>query len=184
MHTRTDASITPARYAWNKIIVADADNSCRNLDASSARKIAWRSFVKGGHWNDFVCPATAYPDSTKINYYGKLLDFLKTRKVPFVEMSPSNGLVSTGSVLAKPGSFYLAYVEASFYLAYVKASVSVDLTAAPGKFDYEWYNPRTGQTAGAGQVEGGATRTFSLPGSGDFVLWVRKTNLPAPAGPM
>jgi hypothetical protein len=183
MHTRTDASITPARYKWNKIIVADADNSCRDLDANAARKIAWRSFAKGGHWNDFVCPETAYPDSTKIDYYGKFLDFLKTRKVPFVEMSPNNSLASTGNVLVKPGSCYLAYVEAGFYLAYIKRRVNVDLTGAAGRFGYEWYNARTGQTAGAGQVEGGATRAFSVPGMGDFVLWVRKATLFPPLAP-
>ena len=31
--------------------------------------------------------------------YGKLLDFLKTRKVLFIEMSPNNSLLSTGDML-------------------------------------------------------------------------------------
>jgi hypothetical protein len=172
MHKRTAASITPARYAWNKIVVADADEICFNLDADRARKIAWTAFVKGGHWNDWVCPETAYPDSTKIGYYGQLLDFLKTRKIPFVEMSPNNTLISTGNVLAKPGFYYLAYVE---------GSLNFDLTAAPGTFDYEWYNPRTGKTVGSGQVQGGAVRAFSPPGLRDFVLWVRKGAAKTPA---
>jgi hypothetical protein len=163
-HSRSDEPITPARLSWNKVIVADADNKCGNLDAIRARKIAWRSFVKGGHWNDFVCGGTAFPDSTKIQYYGHLLNFIKTRSVPFTEMTPNQSVVSNGNALSKPGVYYLAYVE---------KDVNLDLTAVPGLVDYEWYNPRTGNTAGSGQMQGGARRKFSLPGSGDFVLWVR-----------
>ena len=161
-HSRSDEPITPARLAWNKVIIADADNKCSNLDATRARKIAWRSFVKGGHWNDFVCGG--FPDPPKIQYYGHLLNFIKTRSVPFADMSPNNGFISSGNVLSKPGFYYLAYVE---------KDASLDLTAVPGVVDYEWYNPRTGHTAGSGQMQGGAQRNFSLPGAGDFVLWVR-----------
>ncbi len=166
VHKRTDRSITPARYAWNKVIVADADDQCDNLDATRARKIAWRSFLKGGHWNDFVCSDTVgFPDSTKTQYYGHLLSFIKTRAVPFAEMSPNPSLVSTGTVLAEPGFYYLAYVE---------GRVNLDLSAVSGILDYEWYNPRIGITIASGQVQGGAVRAFSPPGLGDFVLWVRK----------
>ena len=163
-HTRSDTSITSTRLSYNKVMVADADNACDDLDAASARKMAWRSFLKGGHWNDFVCFDTAgFPNSTKIQYYGHLLNFIKTRFVPFAEMSPNNSLVSTGSALSKSGLYYLAYVE---------GNVDLDLSAASGTLDYEWYNPRTGNDAGSGQVQGGAIRTFFLPGSDDFVLWV------------
>jgi len=163
-HSRSDEPITPARLSWNKVIVADADNKCSNLDGTKARKIAWRSFVKGGHWNDFVCGSTAFPDSTKIRYYGHLLNFIKTRSVPFTEMSPDNSFVASGNGLSKPGFYYLAYVE---------KDVSLDLTATPGLVDYEWYNPRTGNPAGTGRIQGGTLRNFSIPGSGDFVFWVR-----------
>jgi hypothetical protein len=163
-HSRSDDPITPERLSWNKVIVADADNKCSNLDGTKARKIAWRSFVKGGHWNDFVCGGTAFPDSTKIQYYGHLLNFINTRSVPFAEMSPSKSLVSNGYALSKPGFYYLAYVE---------KDVNLDLRDVRGIVDYEWYNPRTGNTAGSGQVQGDAQRNFSLPSLGDFVLWVR-----------
>jgi Putative collagen-binding domain of a collagenase len=163
-HSRSDAVITPTRLSWNKIIVADADNKCSNLDSTSARKIVWRSFLKGGHWNDFVCADTrGFPDSTKTQYYGHLLDFIKTRGVPFAEMMPSN-LISAGAALAKPGLYYLAHVE---------GSANLDLTTASGVLDYEWYNPRTGKRSDSGQIQGGGVRIFSPPASGDFVLWVR-----------
>lgn len=164
-HERSDDEITPARLSWNKVIVADADNNCSNLDANSARMIAWKSFIKGGHWNDFVCYGESFPHSVKIQFYGHLLNFIKTRSVPFVEMVPSTNLVSAGHALAKPGLYYLAYVE---------SNINLDLTAAVGVLEYEWYNPRTGATVGSGQAQGGGVRTFSPPGAGDFVLWIRK----------
>jgi len=170
-HSRTDEAITTARLSWNKVIVADADNKCSNLNATIARKIAWRSFIKGGHWNDFVCGATAFPDSTKIRYYGHLLNFIKTRSVPFAEMSPNNSLVSNGNLLSKLGRYYLAYIE---------GKVNLDLRAVPGILHFEWYNPRTGNDAGSGRIQGGTVRTFSPPSSGDFVLWVRDTSMAPP----
>jgi hypothetical protein len=163
-HSRSDAVITPTRLSWNKIIVADADNKCSNLDAARARKIAWKSFLKGGHWNDFVCAdIEGFPDSTKTQYYGHLLDFIQTRDVPFTAMMPSNGLISAGTALAKPGSYYLAYVE---------GSANLDLVGASGVLNYEWYNPRTGKKSHSGRVQGGSVQTFSPPASDDFVLWV------------
>jgi hypothetical protein len=164
-HSRSDAVITPQKLSWNKVIVADADNSCDNLDATSARKIAWRAFVRGGHWNDFVCWGVHFPDTIKIQGYGRLLNFINTRSIPFAEMFPNDTLVSTGHALAKPGSYYLAYVE---------SRVEINLTDASGLLDYEWYDPKTGTTMVSGKIQGGATRTFPLPRTGDFILWVHK----------
>lgn len=163
-HDRSDASITSTRYGWNKIIVGDADNSCANLDAASARRFAWRSVVKGGHWNDFVCNSTAFPDLEKAAYYGHLLDFLDEFYVPLWDMTRRNDLVSTGSLcMARAGVFYLVYAE---------ADVTLDLTALPGSATYFWYDPRSGTVAGSGLVDGGAQRSFTRPGSEDWALYV------------
>ena len=93
-------------------------------------------------------------------YYRRLVYFVRIRAAPLIEMFADNSPV----VLAQPGSAYLAYV---------RKTVNLDLTATSGVLSYEWYNPSTGETIDSGQVEGGAVRTFSPPGSGDFVLWVR-----------
>jgi hypothetical protein len=164
-HTRSDTIITSERYVWNKVIVADADDSCSNLDATNARKIAWQSFLRGGHWNDFVCFGELFPDSVKIDYYGKLLDFLKTGNVPFWEMAPANNLVTSGFALAKTGSHYLIYLPAG-------GSTTVDLSVASGTLDVEWYNPRTGEVTPAGTTTGGSNQNFTAPFSGDAVLHI------------
>jgi hypothetical protein len=163
-HDRDDVLIT-SRYGWNKVIVADADNSCSNLDGASARRLAWRSMLRGGHWNDFVCLDTAFPDTQKLAYYGHLLTFLRTRNVRPWDMAPRNDLVSSGLALAEVGQSYLVHTE---------SNVSVNLSGVSGTFQWQWYDPRTGNTAASGQVSGGAQRSFTLPGSGDYVLWITR----------
>ena len=166
-HARSDEEITAARYAYNKVIVADADNTCENLEAQKARGIAWRSVLRGGQWNDFVChETTPFPDSIKIEYYRNLLDFLKTRAVPFWQMTPNAAVASSGLALVRAGTYYLIYAE---------QNVSVDLTGAAVDLHYEWYDPRTGTTVDTGMAQGGVRQNFTLPGQGDYVLWIWST---------
>ena len=165
-HSRDDAVITSQRYAWNKIIVADADNSCTNLDGDTARGMAWRSVLRGGHWNDFVCgDGTPFPDTAKLQYYRYLLDFLRNADVRPWEMAPHNELVTSGFAMSKPGSDYLVYTT---------SDVTVNLSTASGTMSWQWYNPRSGTLASSGTVAGGASQSFAIPGSGDYVLWISK----------
>lgn len=175
-HSRSDAWITPTRLSFNKVIVADADNSDADLDATSARQIAWRSLLRGGHWNDYMESTSggSFPNAQKIDYYGKLLNFLAMRNVPFWQMAPDGSLASSGFGLVRPGTNYLVYAE---------SNVTVNLSGASGTLNYEWYDPRTGATAASGQVQGGAVRAFTLPGLGDFVLWVSSADRIPPAAP-
>jgi hypothetical protein len=162
-HDRNESSIAP-RYGWDKIIVADGDNGCANLDRASARGIAWRAVLAGGHWNDFVCIDTpGFPDTAKIADYGVLLGFLQTRNVRPWILTPQDGLVSSGHCMAMSGSFYLVYTS---------SSVSVDLGGLSGTARWEWFDPRTGTTTASGNVNGGATRSFTIPAATDYVLWI------------
>jgi hypothetical protein len=167
-HTRSEAVLNPQRLSWNKVIVVDADNTCSNMDATSARKIAWKSFINGGHWNDFVCYGKYFPDMVKVQHSGHLLNFIKSRAVPFAEMDPNVKLVSHGTILVKPGFYYLAYTE---------KEIELNLSDAAGFLNYEWYNPRTGAMTGSGKVEGGGIRRFQPPMVGDFALWVHSDNV-------
>ena len=164
-HLRDDAVITSTRYSWNKIIVADADNSCTTPDGTTSRRLAWRSMLRGGHWNDFTCGGVPLPSLAKLDYYKYLLDFIRNADVRPWEMAPHTELVTSGMAMAKPGSDYLVYTE---------ANVTVNLTAASGTLLWQWYNPRDGTLASSGTIAGGASRSFTLPGSGDWVLWITK----------
>src|SRR5262249_12378885 len=140
-----------------------------DLDANTARNMAWRSLVRGGNWNDFVCGQgwTAYPNPTKLTYYGYLLSFLSTRAVPFWQMTPNPALTSTGLASAKSGSNYLVYAETT-------SPISVDLSNAAGTLNYEWYNTTDGTTTRNGSVQGGAVQSFTPPSS-SHVLWITGT---------
>lgn len=163
-HDRDDALIA-SRYGWNKVIVADADVACTNLATTSARRLAWRSMLRGGQWNDFVCIDVAFPDAEKIAQYGHLLSFVRTRNVPVWDMTPRNDLVSSGLALARAGEAWLVYAE---------SDVTVDLSGASGTCDWQWYDPRTGTTAASGQVAAGAPRAFTRPATGDWALWITR----------
>jgi hypothetical protein len=164
-HARDDASVvTSQRYGWNKLIVVDGDTDCSDLDAATARGLAWRSILRGGGWNDFVCIDTPFPNAAKIQSYGYLLDFLRTKNVALWDMAPHTELVTSGLAMAKPGTSYLVYTQ---------ANVTVDLSAATGALKWTWYDPSRGVDVSSGSVAGGAQRSFTLPGVGDYVLWIR-----------
>jgi hypothetical protein len=165
-HQRDDASVvTSQRYAWDKIIVVDGDTDCSDIDAATARGLAWRSLLRGGHWNDFVCIDTPFPDTQKLQSYGYLLDFLRTRSVALWDMAPHAELVTSGLAMSKPGTSYLVYTQ---------SSVTVDLSAAAGTLSWSWYDPSRGVDVGSGTIAGGASRSFALPGNGDYVLWIHR----------
>ena len=73
--------------------------------------------------------------------------------------------VATGYCLAKPGSQYLLFIPGG-------GSQTLDLSAATGSLNVEWFNPATGVATQAGTVPGGPSRTFTPPFSGDAVLFL------------
>jgi hypothetical protein len=46
--------------------------------------------------------------------------------------------------------------------------------AASGTVSWQWYDPRDGTLASSGTIAGGASQSFTIPGSGDYVLWISK----------
>lgn len=88
---------------------------------------------------------------------------------PFQRMTPNNLLATTGNawVLAEPGRHYVLYLPDG-------GSVTVDLLAASGTLLMEWFDPRQGLFSPPTTVAGGKLVTFTAPGSGDWVLTVRR----------
>jgi hypothetical protein len=168
-HVRTDSSMTSARYNFGKVIVADADNSCGDLNENQARRIAWKSVLRGGGWNDFVCSSESFPNTSKIAYYSHLLDFFSSNNVPFWEMSPKGNLSSSGYAFVKTGEQYVVYAE---------QNVEVDFSGTSETLQYMWYDPRTGATVELGTISGGAKRSFNIPASDDYILWITADNTP------
>jgi Putative collagen-binding domain of a collagenase len=84
-------------------------------------------------------------------------------------MTPQGSLSSTGHSLASTGSAspeFLVYAPSS-------GEFRVNLSSSRGQFAVEWMNAATGVKSEAGEVSGGATRTFRAPFDGDAVLYLR-----------
>ena len=48
----------------------------------------------------------------------------------------------------------------------------MDLSDGEGRFAAEWFNPRSGERTGGGEVQGGAKRELRAPFEGDAVLYI------------
>jgi len=90
------------------------------------------------------------------------------RRVNLAAMTPQGALASTGYCLAnaKPqGAEYLVYLPDG-------GNVTVDLSKTPGTLAVEWIDAGQGGSTPAGEVEGGAVRSFKAPFGGDAVLYL------------
>lgn len=87
---------------------------------------------------------------------------------PFATLNPAPQLVLSdqGYAMADPGKLYLFYLPGG-------GTLSADLTGAHGLLSVEWFDPRAGRFSPAPAVNGGAVRSFTAPGAGDWVLTVR-----------
>jgi Domain of unknown function (DUF5060)/Putative collagen-binding domain of a collagenase len=80
------------------------------------------------------------------------LDFFRTEKIPFAEMTSSNALVGNKKddnskyCFAKTGELYLVYLPAG-------GTTALDLSSATGNFNVKWFNPRAGGELVTGSVK-------------------------------
>jgi hypothetical protein len=107
--------------------------------------------------------------------YGRIaLEFFRTHKVPFWEMTNANALVGNTSndnsryCLARQGELYLVYLPSG-------GTVDLDLSQAVGQFRVGWFDPRNGGQLTRGSVPsvaGGASRSVGLPPSAPEEDWL------------
>lgn len=84
--------------------------------------------------------------------YGHVaLEFFQRNQIPFWEMSNANSLVGNPQnenrawCLAKPGQLYMVYLPSG-------GTTELDLTEVHGRFDVQWFNPRSGGPLERGDV--------------------------------
>ncbi len=107
---------------------------------------------------------------------GRLRAFIEQRHVPFWRMLPDNSIASRGFALLEYGREIVVCVPGG--------APRVEVLLAPGTWRGTWFNPRAGDAtapAAAGPVPGGAKRTFSPPGPGDWVLHLRNSQTQGPS---
>ncbi len=103
------------------------------------------------------------------------LEFFRTEKIPFAEMTSANALIGNAKddnskfCFAKPGELYLVYLPNG-------GTADLDLTAAKGTFTVKWFNPREGgnlKPAGT-TISSGPKSPITAPDDNDWLAVIRK----------
>jgi hypothetical protein len=90
------------------------------------------------------------------------------RRLDLARMTPHDKLASTTYCLADQGNAYVVYIPTGG-----KAIVALRETTA--RFAVEWFNPSSGKSVVGPPVAGGADREFTVPFSGDAVLYLSRS---------
>ena len=135
-----------------KVLISDTDHL---WGVGGDQAWVWKSYLRG-HNPIFMDPYTG-PDSKWDSVRENIGHTLRyARRVDMAAMVPLGNLASTGYCLASEGSNYLVYLPQG-------GSVTLDLSAASGLLNVEWFHPTTGYTVRAGSVPGGGVQTFESP---------------------
>jgi hypothetical protein len=107
----------------------------------------------------------------------RLVDFFTTKGIEYWKMSSQNSLKTSGTrvyVLARTGKQYVFY-------AAVGGTFSAKIV--PGTYTVRRYNPSTGEDIALADVTGGGSRSFAVPDSKDWVVYlnVKKVSEPKAA---
>ena len=114
--------------------------------------------------NDLVCEDFRSRDKSW-DYCCIALEFFRTEKIPFAEMTSSDALIGNAKednskfCFAKPGELYLVYLPNG-------GTTDIDLSGDKGSFTVKWFNPRTGGELANGSVNsvhGGARVALGNP---------------------
>lgn len=171
----------------SKVIIADTDHI---WGIGGDRQWAWKSFTRGinpifmDQYDDgYKLDGGGY-DMNNPNDVSLRQNMGYTRsyadRVNLAAMTPRGDLCSTTYCLANPaesGAEYIVYAPNG-------GSFTVDLSATAGTLNVEWFNPATGAATTGTTADGGATRSFSAPFSGDAVLYLYQEAAPPPDLPI
>lgn len=173
----------PPAANGSKVIISDTDHL---WGIGGNHSWVWKSFLRGLN-PIFMDPYTAkehqnHPSKPEWEQIRKSMGNTLTyaKKINLISMVPQGDLTSTGYCLTNQGKEYLIYlpprdnrVSRSFSrLIRVNETVTVDLAAASGTLNVEWFNPKTGETKDGGTTTGGAKQSFMAPFTGDAVLYI------------
>ncbi|MHC4444084.1 MAG: immunoglobulin domain-containing protein [Planctomycetota bacterium] len=156
----------PPIWSENKIMVLDTDHL---WGWGGDRDFPWRSFTHGHHpiymdpLQDPDWPPSE-PRSIRIREAcGDTLFYAE--KLDLVNALPSTSVSSSNYCLVYPGRQYLAFQPSS------GSDFNVNLVA--GQYDYEWFDPQTGQVTATGTITApGGNYFFNNPYSGMAVLYL------------
>src|SRR5688572_11189730 len=152
--------------------------------------VLWGNLMAGGAGADYYF-GYGLPDNDLVaeNFrsrdrswdYGRIaIDFFRSQKIPFWDMSNANELVGNEKhdnsryCFAKANDVYLVYLPSG-------NTTTLDLSKATGQFTVEWFDPRNGGALKKGSVttvKGGAPAGLGVPPdnpSEDWLVVVRRS---------
>ncbi len=159
----------PLPVAVDEFTVTTHDKPWLPQDDIEALRIEklWPAYLSGGQV-EFILgdlldtqDFRKYEDLWRYTWYARR--FMEEH-LPFWEMEPADDLLEgesifqgrtsahDGQVFARPGVCYALYFPTA------RETGTLDLTAAPGKFGKQWYNPRSGRFVGPRAVVKGGSK--------------------------
>jgi Protein of unknown function (DUF4038)/Domain of unknown function (DUF5060)/Putative collagen-binding domain of a collagenase len=98
----------------------------------------------------------------------RMVDFFTTKGIEYWKMSGQNELVVSGT------RTYLLAEAGRQYIIYSAVGGDFSLNLAPGGYKAWCYDPTDGTETSLGTIEGDSARTFSLPTSHDYVVYLTR----------
>lgn len=129
--------------------------------------------VDGNRWKNWETGENEGPLPFTISDMGfaRQIGHLRTfvaSKLDLLHAAPAPEVVNKPNLcLSQPGRQYVVYGP-------VGGTIALDLSAAPGRFTAEWFNPRTGEYSAPLPVEGRSPFSVKTPDDNDWVLLVTK----------
>ena len=163
---------------WPVPVNVDEAIGMDQISAEEYRKrIIWDALLSGGGFELFSLADSDVDDFTPLEeymHYARLARKFVEDNLPFWEMAHADDLVTGESghhggaeVFVKPQEIYAIYLpNASF-------EATLAMNAQGGSFEQRWFNPRTGEFAGAPVTFAGThARNLGLPPSDPQEDWV------------
>jgi hypothetical protein len=146
-----------------------------NFDRDKIRRAVWEiglvggsALYVGGNENGGYFSETYASDFEAAPDVGIRNQFFDNHIMDFGSLVPHEELIVTGKevvLAANPGSEYVAYVADG-------GSLELNLSNANMPLCFEWFNPRTGETAESGSINPFEKNPFTISSNGDWVLHV------------
>ncbi len=146
----------PGYDGGNGLATAD-DGSTYDLHDVRAQTL-WGNLMAGGAGveyyfgyqlpqNDLLCEDYRSRDRSW-DYARIALEFFRALPVDLTRLQPADQLAASDWCLAYPGKLYVVFLPRG-------GEATLDLTAAPGTYEVEWFDPRTGDRFPAEAIQGG-----------------------------
>ena len=139
------------------------------MSADKVRQGVWALVTAGTHfanhglWEQSKNRVGPTPEECTYNRY--CYEYMETIH-DFCSMKPNDAVIKSGKGCAiGTNSHYVIYMLSG-------GNITIDLSAASGALNVEWYNPRTGKRTSSSDVAGGKEQSFSAPDNNDWVLQI------------